>query len=319
LKWSVGALAAAGFGPAAMAEQQDGPAGIPTRPLGKTGERVPIIGLGGYHIGIPDEKDAIAIMHEAIDQGMTFFDNSWDYHDGGSEEVMGKALSSDGRRKKVFLMTKVCARDYEGAQRQLDESLRRLRTDVIDLWQFHEINWDVDPEWIFERGALRCAIEARKAGKVRYIGFTGHKDIAHHLKMLGKPFDWDTVQMPINVLDAHYRSFQNKVVPECTRRKIAVIGMKALAGGVIPRQLDISAEQCRRFALSLPISTLVCGIRSRQELKQDLAIARGFQAMTPDDLTELLAQTAKPGSDGKLEPFKTTRYGSAYHFKQHGE
>ena len=137
--------------------------------------------------------------------------------------------------------------------------------------------------------------------------------------MLGKPFDWDTVQMPVNVLDAHYRSFQNKVVPECNRRKIGVIGMKALAGGVIPRELNISAELCRRFALSLPISTLVCGIRSRKELEQDLAIARGFQAMTPDDLTELLAQTRMPGSDGKLEPFKTTRYGSDYHFKQHGQ
>ena len=312
-------LAAAGFDSTVLAGQQDSPAGIPTRPLGKTGERVSIVGLGGYHIGTPEEKEAIAIAHEAIDQGVTFFDNSWDYHQGGSEEVVGKALSSGGRRKKVFLMTKVCARDYQGARRHLEDSLRRLKTDVIDLWQFHEINWDVDPDWIFDRGALKYAQEARKAGKIRYIGFTGHKDISHHLKMLSKPFDWDTVQMPINILDAHYRSFQGKVVPECTRRKIGVIGMKALGGGVIPTKLGISAEVCRRFALSLPISTLVCGIRSRKDLQQDVGIARHFKPMPPGETKTLLAQTKEAGSDGKLEPFKTTRYGSAYHFKQHEE
>lgn len=319
LKSSVAALTAAGFGSAAVADQVDSPAGLPTRPLGKTGQRVSIIGLGGYHVGTVDEQESIAIIHEAIDQGVSFFDNSWDYNGGGSEEKMGKALATGGRRQKVFLMTKVCARDYDGAKQQLDESLRRLKTDVIDLWQFHEINWDVDSEWIYDRGALRCALEARKAGKIRYIGFTGHKDYTHHLKMLGTPHEWDTVQMPINVLDAHYRSFQTQVVPECTKRKIGVIGMKGLAAGLLPKRLGIAAEVCRRFSLSLPISTLVCGIASRENLKQDVALARSFKPMTADDLSALLAQTKAVGSEGKFEIFKTTHYGSPYHFKQHGE
>jgi uncharacterized protein len=319
LKRSIASLAATGFGAAALAEQQESASGIPTRPLGKTGQRVSIIGLGGYHIGIPEEKESIALVHEAIDAGITFLDNAWDYHDGGSEEKLGKALAIGGRRQKVFLMTKVCARDYQGARQQLEESLRRLKTDVIDLWQFHECNWEVDADWIFDRGALKCALEARNAGKIRFIGFTGHKDTACHLKMLSKPFDWDTVQMPINILDAHFRSFQGKVVPECNRRKIGVVGMKALANGAFPKALGLSAEVCRRFALSLPISTLVCGIESRKDLRQDVAMARNFKPLGADEVRELLAQTKTAGSDGKLEPFKTARYGSPYHFKQHGE
>ncbi|MHC4178011.1 MAG: aldo/keto reductase [Planctomycetota bacterium] len=319
LKAAAGWLAAAKLGSDALAEQKESPAGVPTRPLGKTGERVSIIGLGGYHIGTAEEKQAVAIMHEAIDQGITFFDNSWDYHDGGSEELMGKALSAGGRRKKVFLMTKVCARDYQGARQHLEDSLRRLRTETIDLWQFHEINWDVDPDWVFDRGGLKYALEAQKAGRIRYIGFTGHKDFAHHLKMLSKPYEWASVQMPMNVLDAHYRSFQRKVLPECTRRKIAAIGMKALSGGIIPTQLKIPAETCRRFSLSLPISTLVCGIRSREDLRQDLAMARAFEPITKKDVDDLLERTAETGRNGKLELYKTTRYGSAYHFRQHGE
>lgn len=319
LRVSMASLAAAGWGSVAMANQQDSPAGVPTRLLGRTGERVSLIGLGGYHIGIPEEKEAIALMHEAIDEGVRFLDNSWDYHDGGSEEVMGKALAIGGRRDKVFLMTKVCARDYNGARQHLDDSLRRLRTDMIDLWQFHEVNWDVDPDWIFDRGGLRYALEAQKAGKIRYIGFTGHKDPQHQLKMLAKPFPWHTAQMPINVLDAHYRSFQHLVVPECTRLQVGVIGMKALSSGKLPSELQISAEVCRRFALSLPISTLVCGIASRKDLRQDLAIARNFRPMTPEELEAALAQSKTPGNDGKFEHYKTTRYGSDYHFKQHGE
>ena len=319
LRTAVASLAAAGLDSRVLAEQKDSPAGIPTRPLGKTGQRVSIVGLGGYHVRTAEEKDAVAIMHEAIDEGMTFFDNAWDYHDGGSEEVMGKALSTGGRRQKVFLMTKVCARDYSGARQHLEDSLRRLKTETIDLWQFHEINWDVDPDWIFQRGALKYALEAKKAGKVRYIGFTGHKDASHHMKMLSKPYEWASVQMPINVLDAHYRSFQKKVLPECTRRKIAAIGMKALAGGVIASELNIPAEVCRRFSLTLPISTLVCGIRSRENLRQDLAMARAFKPITEDDVDDLLKRTAEPGRDGKFEKYKTTRYGSAYHFRQHGE
>lgn len=317
LQAAVASVTAAGIGSEILAGQQGSAGGIPTRPLGKTGQQVSIVGLGGYHIGTVDESLAISIMHEAIDGGMRFFDNSWDYNGGQSEEYMGKALATGGRRQKVFLMTKVCARDHQGAKQQLDESLRRLKTDVIDLWQFHEINWDVDSEWLYERGGLRAAEEARQAGKVRFIGFTGHKDPAHLLKMLATPFAWDTVQMPINVLDAHYRSFQKAVVPRCTDRKIAVLGMKSLSNGIIPKELDLPAEVCRRFSLSLPISSLMCGIKSRENLRQDLAMAQDFKPIVGQDLDELLEKTAHPGRDGKLEPHKTTRYGSAYHFRQH--
>ena len=314
---AMASLASGGFGSRALAMQNESDSGIPTRPLGRTGERVPIVGIGGYHIGVPEEKEGIRIMHEAIDQGMTFFDNAWDYHDGGSEEVMGKALATGGRRDKVFLMTKVCDRDYKGAKQHLEDSLRRLQTDRIDLWQFHEICWEVDPEWVFEKGGIKAAIEARDQGKVRYIGFTGHRKTAHHLAMLARPFDWDTVQMPINLLDAHYDSFQDKVVPACREKKIAVIGMKALAGGKIPSQLGIPASTCRRYALSQPISTLVCGIKSREDLRQDLTMARSFKPVSQQEMKQLIAQTEQPGGDGKMEPWKTTDYGSGYHRDQH--
>lgn len=309
----------AGLSAPVLAAQEGGPGGIPTRPLGKTGERVSIVGLGGWHIGTLDGQEAISVMHEAIDGGMTFFDNAWDYHQGGSEEIMGKALAIDGRRDKVFLMTKNCARDYEGSLRHLEDSLRRLKTDRIDLWQFHEINYADDPAWIFERGPLRAATEAKKAGKIRFIGFTGHKDIKFHLDMLSRPFEWDTVQMPINILDAHYRSFQKEVVPECNRRQIGVIGMKALAGGAIPKEVGIGADACRRYALSLPITTLVCGIASRENLRQDLAVARNFKPMPEGEMRELLAKAEAAGRDGRYERFKTTlNFDGGYHRKQHG-
>lgn len=306
-----------GFGARALANQESPSGGVPTRPLGRSGERVSIVGLGGYHIGIPEQREAIAIMHEAIDEGMTFFDNSWDYHDGGSEEVMGKALETGGRRDKVFLMTKVCDRDYKGAKQHLEESLRRLKTDRIDLWQFHEINWEVDPEWIFERGGIKAAIEARQEGKVRHIGFTGHRRPAHHLAMIERDFDWDTAQMPISLLDAHYHSFQSQVLPACQEKGISVIGMKALASGNMPRELEIPASTCRRFALSLPIATLVCGIQSRDDLRQDLDMARSFQPILEDEMNQLLAKTETVGGQGELEPWKSPGYGSRYHREQH--
>lgn len=310
-------LAAAGFGAQALAMQESGGSGIPTRAFGRHQERVPIVGLGGYHIGLPPEDEAIRIMHEAIDEGMTFFDNAWDYHDGRSEEVMGKALATGGRRDKVFLMTKVCDRDYDGARRHLEDSLRRLRTDRIDLWQFHEVNWEIDAEWLFEQGGVRAALEAREQGKIRYIGFTGHRDPAHHLRVLEREFAWDAVQMPINLLDAHYRSFQREVVPVCREQGIAPIGMKALGSGAYPTKLDLPAATCRRFALTLPIATLVCGIQSRENLRQDLDMARDFRPIDETEMELLLAATQQPGSDGKLEPWKTTDYGSRHHREQH--
>jgi len=319
LRAAAATLASGGFGAQALAMQDDNDGGIATRPLGRTGERVSIVGLGGYHIGLLKEKEAIRIMHEAIDQGMTFFDNAWDYHDGGSEEVMGKALSTGGRRDKVFLMTKVCDRDYRGAMRHLEDSLRRLKTDRIDLWQFHEINWAVDSEWLFGKGGIKAAIEARRQGKVRHIGFTGHRDPAHHLKLIAREFDWDTVQMPINLLDAHYRSFQKDVVPACRRKNISVVGMKSLGDGRFPRNFRIPASTFRRFALSLPIATLVCGIKSLANLRQDLDMARTFQPISQAEMNRLLAETKTLGSDGRLEPWKTTDYGSRHHREQHAE
>ena len=320
LRAAAAGLAVAGAGKRVLAAQEDSPAGLPTRPLGKTGEKVSIVGLGGWHIGAASSRgEAISIMHQAIDSGMTFFDNAWEYHQGKSEEWMGGALDTSSRRDKVFLMTKVCARDYKGAKEQLEESLGRLNTDRIDLWQFHEINYMAAPDFVFEQGAIRAAVEARKAGKIRYIGFTGHKDIDIHLKMLAKPFDWDAVQMPINILDAHYRSFQKKVVPECNRRKIGTIGMKSLGAGQIPDELGLDAKFCRRYALSLPISTLACGIETRKELEQDLSVARDFKPMTPDEVEGFLAETKEAGKDGRHEASKTsTRHDSGYHRAQHG-
>ncbi|MFO7904446.1 MAG: aldo/keto reductase [Pirellulaceae bacterium] len=317
LRVAMGSLAATGFGRDALSMQGDSPTGIPTRPLGRFEERIPIVGLGGYHIGVPDESEAIRIMHEAIDEGMTFFDNAWDYHGGGSEEVMGKALADNGRREKAFLMTKCCDRDYKGAKQHLEDSLRRLKTDYLDLWQFHEINWSIDADWLFDKGGIKAAVEARKEGKVRYIGFTGHRATVHHLKTVGKPFEWDTVQMPINLLDAHYDSFQKKVLPVCRAKKIAILGMKALAGGALPKSVGIPAEACRRFALSLPITSLVCGIQSREDLRQDLAMARTFQPISEAEMNQLIADSEAEGRDGKLERWKTTDYGGGYHRKQH--
>lgn len=317
LKAAVAALTASGFGSQALAMQQENAGGIPTRPFGPKGEQLPIIGIGGYHIGGPEDSEAIRIMHEAVDNGVTFFDNAWDYRNGHSEEVMGKALAQDGYRDKVFLMTKVCDRDYKGAKQHLEDSLKRLQTDRIDLWQFHEINWDIDADWLFEQGGIRAAIEAQKEGKIRYIGFTGHRDPGHHLKMMENDFDWDAIQMPISLLDAHYRSFQKLVVPECNERKISVIGMKALAGGAIPKKLGIAAEVCRRYALSLPITTLVCGIQSQKDLHQDIAMARSFKPVSEEEMAELLKQTEEAGSDGKMELWKTTDYGGRHHRDQH--
>lgn len=304
--------------------QQDSSAGLPTRKLGRTNEQVSILCLGGWHIGAVSNKDeAIRIMHAAIDEGMTFFDNAWDYHNGGSEELMGRALAQDGKRDKVFLMTKNCERDYEGSMKNLDDSLRRLRTDRIDLWQFHEIVYDNAPDWVFEKGGIKAALEAQKAGKVRYIGFTGHKDPRIHLKMLDKPYDWASSQMPINVMDAHYRSFQKEVVPVCLNKNVGVIGMKSLGGGSpkgkIPAETKINHEQCRRYALSLPISTLCVGIMSMEELKAEIAIGRGFKPLSDSQKEEILAMAAPEAGDGRHELFKSSQnFDGPHHRRQHG-
>jgi len=294
--------------------QKPGKYGIPVRPLGKTGEDVSIICLGGWDAAAKEpESGIISLMHEALDNGVTFWDNCWEYHNGRAEEVMGKAMAQNQSRDKVFLMTKVCARPYEQAKKYLEDSLKRLQTDYLDLWQFHAIQWEKDPEVILnpETGALRAALEAKKEGKVRYIGFTGHKDPSYHLAMLNAGFEFDTVQMPLNILDPHYHSFQKEVLPVCNERNIGVLGMKSLGAqdGRIPRETGISAEICRRYALSLPISSLVCGVQTKEELRQDIKIARDFKPMKEDEVKEVLAKSELKGLDGEIETYKVTLWG----------
>ncbi len=295
--------------------------GLPVRELGKTGLKVSIIGFGGGHFvrSHVDEATSVRLVHSAIDAGVDFIDTAWEYHNGESERRMGLALND--RRQRVTLMTKVCARDRKTAEDQLHDSLRRLQTDVIDVWQFHEVNYDNDPDWIFRaEGALEAALAARQAGKIRFIGFTGHKSPHIMLKMLAQDFDWDTCQMPINAADAHYRSFQKEVLPELVKRGIGCIGMKSLGGnGKIVSGLGLTAQQARRFSLSLPISTLVCGIESMENLEQDVAIARNFTPMSNEEKEGLLASIVEEASDGRYEWFKSTQhFDSQVHRDQHG-
>jgi predicted aldo/keto reductase-like oxidoreductase len=281
------------------------------RQLGSTREVVSAIGLGGHHIGRQkDEKDSIAIIRAAIDAGVTFLDNSWDYHDGGGEIRMGKALK-DGYRQKVFLMTKIDGRTRKAAAEQIDESLKRLQTDVIDLIQHHEVIRMEDPDRIFAPGGAQEAVEAaRKAGKVRYAGFTGHKDPAVHLRMLevakAHGFKFDTAQMPLNVLDAHFRSFGTHVVPVLLREGIGVLGMKSMGDGLVLKSGAATPQECLRYALSLPTSVVITGIDSLDILKQDLEVVKTFQPLNEKEMADLLARTMKAAAKGEFERFKTT-------------
>jgi aryl-alcohol dehydrogenase-like predicted oxidoreductase len=320
---AVTATAAAGALPVGTAEPAGRPDTPPQRPketrrgdmlyrqLGTTKEEVSVIGLGGHHIGRQtDEKDSIAIIRAAIDAGITFMDNSWDYHDGGSEVRMGKALK-DGYRKKVFLMTKIDGRTKKAAAEQIDESLRRLQTDVIDLLQHHEVIRMEDPDRIFAEGGAQEAVEAaRKAGKVRYVGFTGHKDPLVHLRMLEVAkehgFKFDTAQMPLNVLDAHFRSFGKNVLPVLAREGIGVLGMKSMGDGLVLKSKAATPAECLRYAMTLPTSVVITGIDSLDILKQDLDVVKTFQPLTEKETTDLLARTEKPAAKGEYERFKTT-------------
>jgi aryl-alcohol dehydrogenase-like predicted oxidoreductase len=284
---------------------------MPQRPLGKTGEKVSLAGLGGSHIGKSDLKDdeAIRLIRSAIDRGLTFMDNSWDYNDGQSEIRMGKALR-DGYRQRAFLMTKVDGRTKEVAARQIDESLERLQTDHVDLVQHHEIIRFEDPDRIFAHGgAQEALLEAKKAGKIRYIGFTGHKDPHVHLYMLSVAerhgFQFDTVQMPLNVMDAHYRSFEKLVLPELVKRGIGVLGMKSMGDGVILKSKTVTPIDCLRYAMHLPASVVITGINSQQLLDQAFEAARTYQQLTEADIQALLAKTAA-AADGTYELFKTS-------------
>jgi len=282
------------------------------RELGSTGEQVSAIGLGGWHLSLKhvDEDLAIRLVRTAIDRGITFMDNCWDYNGGESEIRMGKALR-DGYRDKAFLMTKIDGRSKTEAARQIDESLQRLQVDCIDLVQYHEVLRFEDPHRIFDpEGAHAAVLEAQKAGKLRYIGFTGHKDPAIHLHMLEVAeqhgFQFATAQMPLNVMDAHYRSFAKLVVPELVKRNIGILGMKSMANGILLRSNTVTPIECLHYALNLPTSVVITGMDSMEILDQAFEAVRTFQPMTDEQVQALLTKTAEAGARGEFEPFKTS-------------
>jgi uncharacterized protein len=296
---------------------------VPLRTLGRACEKVSMIGIGGYHIGAPsvEEKDGIAIIRAALDNGINFLDNCWDYNDGVSEERMGKALR-DGYRKKAFVMTKIDGRTKAAAEQQLNQSLQRLQTDHIDLLQFHEVIRDNDPERIFAvGGGMEAVVAAKKAGKVRFIGFTGHKSPDIHSKMLetafAHNFTFDSVQMPLNVMDAHYNSFEKKTLPILVKHGIGVLGMKPMGDKIILHSKTATPVECLHYAMNLPTSAVITGCDSMQILQQALEAARSFKPMSEDDVAALLAKTSTAGAKGEFEQYKTTHnFDGTYHNPQ---
>lgn len=282
------------------------------RTLGSTGEKVSAIGVGGWHLSLEhvSEKLSLRIVRTAIDRGINFMDNCWDYNDGESERRMGKALG-EGYREKAFLMTKIDGRTKQEAAKQLDESLRRLRVDCIDLVQHHEVIRYEDPHRIFdEAGANAALLEARAAGKLRYIGFTGHKDPHIHLYMLevakAHGYQFDTVQMPLNLMDAHYRSFEERVLPELVKLGIGVLGMKSMANGILLKSKTVTPIECLHYAMNLPTSVVITGIDSMDILEQAFSAVESFHPFSTEERDALLAKTAKAAASGRYEPFKTT-------------
>jgi predicted aldo/keto reductase-like oxidoreductase len=287
--------------------------GILYRKLGHTGAVVSAIGIGGSHIGKQrEEEESIRIVRTALDQGINFLDNCWDYNGGASEIRMGKALR-DGYRDKAFLMTKIDGRDKITAAKQIDESLRRLQTDHVDLMQFHEIIRMDDPERIFaEGGAMEAMLAAKEAGKVRHIGFTGHKSPEIHLHMLevgdAHHFSFDTVQMPLNVMDAHFNSFEKKVLPELVKRGLGVLGMKPIGGGELLKSKTVNAKECLQYAMSLPVSVTITGCDSVAILEQALELARNFKPLEEGEIAAVLAKSAPASSEGSYELYKTSHH-----------
>jgi len=312
--------AVAGAAPAELSDT--GPDRIPKKSFGKTGEKVSIIGIGGYTLAdAPSYEEAERIVHEALDAGVTFFDNAWEYHQGKAEEWMGKVFK--GKRDKVFLMTKVCThgRDKAVAMKQLEESLKRLQTDRIDLWQVHECVYYNDPERHFAKGGVIEALEeAKKAGKVRYVGFTGHKHPDIHLAMLARNFPFDSVQMPLNCFDATFRSFEQRVLPVALKRGMAALGMKSMGGsGEQVMNGAVTPQEALRYAMSLPVAVTISGIDSLDVLHQNLAVARGFKPLTDKEMQALRDRCAAAAADGHLEVYKsTTRYDGDVGREQHG-
>jgi aryl-alcohol dehydrogenase-like predicted oxidoreductase len=281
---------------------------IPRRPFGRHRDLVSALGLGGYHVGkIGAEREAVRLIHAAIDGGVTFLDNAWEYHEGKSEIRMGKAIRD--RRQQVFLMTKVCThgRDAKTAMRQLEQSLRRLHTDYLDLWQIHECAYYNDPERHFAKGGVVEALDrARKEGKVRYVGFTGHKDPEIHLEMLSYKYPFDSCQLPLNGFDATFRSFEQLVLPELIKQRIAVLGMKSFGAGEAVKHKAVTPAEALRYAMSLPVTTTISGMDSMRVLRQNMKIAQGFRPMTESQMQAYRKKLAEPAADGRYELYKTT-------------
>jgi predicted aldo/keto reductase-like oxidoreductase len=286
-----------------------GPGEIPRRAFGNTGVQISALGVGGHHLGdFKNVDEAIQLVQEALDAGINFFDNAWEYYNGKTETILGRALK--GRRDKAFLMTKVCThgRSADIAMRMLEESLRRLQTDHLDLWQIHAISYDNDPELAYAKGGVLEAFDqAKQQGKVRFVGFTGHKDPAFHLRMLELGYPFNSVQMPLNPFDFNYRSFEKMVLPEVNRRGMAALGMKPMGGTADAiKKGVIKAEEMLRYAMSLPVATTLTGMDSLQVLKQNLGVARGFTPMTPQELDEVRSKCAAGAADGRFEVYKNT-------------
>ncbi len=298
---SAAALSMAGM--PAMAEPRNG---MPYRKLGKTGLEVSLLTVGGHAIGVDSltEQESIRMMRTAIDEGINFFDNAWHYHGGGSEERMGKALQ-DGYRDKVILMTKHHGRTPEHARNHLEDSLRRMQTDYIDVWQFHELDeqWEVDS--IYESGVLDFALQAKEEGKIGHIGFTGHHRPAIHLDMIHRGFDWETIQMPINVLDQHYYSFSRNVLPTAVEKDIGVIAMKSLGGGRFYRENIVTPEEALRFAMTLPVATVCSGMQSMKMLRENIETTRNFTPMSEQEMSALLERTIQYALGGEYEWYKS--------------
>lgn len=294
--------AALGMYPAAARAESEAP--VPRRTLGKTGLQVSLLGLGGWHIGAPKESaEGEGIIRAAMDAGVNFLDNSHDYHQGESERRMGNAIR--GRRDAMVLMTKFNSRDRKGAMQELEASLRLLQTDHVDIWQIHSVEREEDPEWLFSKnGAVEALAQAKKEGKTRFLGFTGHKNPDYHYAMLEKEFAWDTIQMPLNVLDAHFRSFESKVLPKALSMNLGVIGMKPLASGFALKAA--TPIECLHYAMNLPVSVTLTGCDTLERLEQALKAVRTFKPLEEKQVAALLAKTRTFGLSGEGEPFKTT-------------
>ena len=312
LELAAASMVTAGLGPQTFGAETKN--GVPYRTLGRSGEKVSMVGIGGYHLGKPDQttEESIGIIRTALNEGINFLDNCWDYNGGESELRMGKALR-DGYRQKAFLMTKIDGRNRATAAKQIDDSLRRLQTDHVDLLQFHEVIRDTDPDRIFATGgALEAVLEAKKAGKLRYIGFTGHKSPDIHLKMLATAsahqFTFDAVQMPLNVMDYHFDSFEAKVLPVLQKQNIGVLGMKPMGDHFILQSKTVSAVECLHYSMNLPTSVVITGCDSLEILQQALNAARSFQPMGKQEVATLLAKTAKAAQSGQFEMYKTSHH-----------